>query len=202
MKKQKLFLAAGFMALCLTGCSLFAKMDPVEVTQSATATSVIAVEDGSVKQIIIDELDQSYYDGTELKQSINDTLLDYNSKNGGSITAEDVTVDANKSVRVVLNYKNAAEYADFNETTLFVGTLSEAAAAGYVIPNLIDEKGNVVDGGTASSLKEGKVLVTNEALDVYISGKIKYRSENVVLANDANYKASTVGEDVSYIVYK
>ena len=112
-----------------------------------------------------------------------------------------------------------------NGRELFAGTVVQAIAAGYkfggdflevedgktagnAVSDTEGAAGNAavadtVDGSTATSDEDCKVVVINEDTDVVVKGTIKYVSAGSVTVKDKSTAAvKPVNGGVSYIIYK
>lgn len=171
---RKLFsigLACLAIAGLLTGCgkSLEADRDTVYVQKK-----------GSVTSAAIADFDKDYYDEEELKKYIDERVADYQEQHGeDSISIDKFSVEEGVA-KLYINYKGWEEYQDFNEVTLFSGTVPQALAEGF---DFNAEFTEITDGeaaGTVSKDKitdtDAKVIILSEKVDVKVDGTIQYVS--------------------------
>ena len=144
-------------------------------------TAIQVQEDGSLKETIVDHLDKSYYDPSELENLIRSSADTYNKENGeGSVTVDEFTAQENR-VTVRMTYLSSEDYRDFNQVPFYNGSILEAEMEGFRF------RGNFlkVSNGTAGSEEIGP--------DEPLSHK-----EYSVLIMDASYMAEVPG-DVMYV---
>lgn len=178
-------LAAGI--LLLNGCEMVgqSKWTPRE------SAAISIKKDGSIKEIVQEELDADYYDAAELEQMITDEVAEYNSKNGeDSITVASFEMEDN-TAHLVMEYASAEDYAQFNNVEFFYGSMINAQLAGYLFDVSFKQvKDGVVQGSEVSGSEVIKnmdkaVLVVRAPLEVQVPGKVLFTSTNAeVLASD------------------
>lgn len=153
-----------------------------------SATSMVYVDKkGAVVSIDVEELDQTYYDETELKSYVNEAVEDYTKENGkNTVKADSITVE-DKMAKLTMKYKTPEDYAAFNGIEMYQGKVVKALAAGY---DFNMDFVSVADGkvtGTASrediyAADDYKVVIIKANTDVHVDGDICYvSSENVKL---------------------
>ena len=136
MGKKLNFLLILSMAFLLSGCSQ--KFEPTEST-------IFITSKGLVQSAVIESFDKSYYDFDELYESVEKEVKAYClDKNEEAVTISSLG-EENNSVALLMDYQTVEDYVEFNETLLFSGTFSEAAAAGYFSEELYDMEGISVE---------------------------------------------------------
>ena len=82
--------------------------------------------------------------------------------------------------RLFIKYGSTEEYQNFNDVTLFSGTIPQALAEGYSFEEDFTE---IKDGEAAGSVKkdavadlDAKVIILSEKVDVKVDGAIQYVS--------------------------
>lgn len=177
----------------------------------ADRTTVHVKESGKVTEEVVESFDEDYYDKEELKDFIDQTIDDYVKETGEkSIKAKGFSVE-DKKASVIIKYKDLASYMDFNQETLYAGTVVQAIANGYTLP---DEFYPVKDGklkktATDKKIKDDdsyKVAITSENIDIVTSGDICYVSRTDVKIKDEKtvsiQKENTDDTSLTYIIYK
>ena len=110
-----------------------------------------------------------------------------------------------------MTYQDLASYVDYNQVTLFQGTVSQCQASGYLLEgDFKDAKGEPVDRTQVLNIGDKcVVLVFQEPLSVKIPGKILYCSSSLELVSAKEVKASLEenSEDFLlpnpvYVIYK
>lgn len=158
-------------------------------------SSAISVgKDGTITEYVSDTLDESYYSDTELQSMIESEISDYNSKNGeNSVSMKDFQVNG-KDVQLTMEYKKAEDYAQFNHTEFYYGSMINAQLAGYLFDVSYKEVKNGAAGSAEISgtdvLKNmaSEVMVVTAPLEVHVPGNVLYTSDNAqVLSADDVY---------------
>ncbi|MDO5424969.1 MAG: hypothetical protein Q4F41_14700 [Eubacteriales bacterium] len=198
MKKAKILFVTACTLGILTGCS---KFDP-------DGTAIMARKDGDVTAVVMETLDQSYYDSTELQNLINQDVAAYNASAGAeNITVKEFEV-VNQTANLTMDYASGEDYAAFNNVTFYTGDVLGAYDAGYDFQTTFQkvEKGNVTD----SQVTRQEVLnsynyytvIMEEAMDVQVEGSIVYASSNVQITGkntcrvvSSSYASQTEAEE-------
>ncbi len=163
-----------------------------------TKSTVQFSKKGEVTVTSIEPFDKDYYSKDELQTEIDTELGAYNSNHDGEITCKSLKVE-DQVATLVMKYKTADDYVNFNEQKMFFGSLQAAEDAGYDLYVLSGRHNNKNDGetfaeGTAEKLKKNKVVVITEKLDVISERDILYYTDNFV--SDGENKV-TVTDEVS-----
>ncbi|TGY91476.1 hypothetical protein E5329_20845 [Petralouisia muris] len=159
------------LAGLLTGCgkSLEADRDTVYIQKK-----------GNVVSAAIADFDKDYYDDEELKNYIDERVAEYQEEHGkGSVSIDEFSVEDGVA-RLFIKYDSCEEYQNFNEVTLFSGTIPQALAEGY---NFEEEFTEIENGEAAGSADrdaiadlDAKVIILSEKVDVKVDGTIQYVS--------------------------
>lgn len=154
--------------------------------------AAISIEkDGSVTEFIQDTLDADYYDASELESMINAGVKEYNSKNGeDSIVVKEFTAE-NGAVNLTMEYASAADYARFNNTEFYYGSMINAQLEGYLFDVSFKKvakgvvQGSEVSGSEVIKNMDKMVLILRAPLEVQVPGDVLFTSANAdVLASD------------------
>lgn len=191
-------LCAGVMMM--GGCSML-NQEKEWTPQKSSAISVGS--DGVITEYVKDTLDESYYSASELQSMIESEISDYNSKNGeNSVSMKDFQVNG-KDVQLTMEYGKAEDYAQFNHTEFYYGSMINAQLAGYLFDVSYKEVKNGAAGSANVSgtdvLKNmaSEVMVVTAPLEVHVPGNVLYTSDNAqILAADDVY-ASGKSDDGS-----
>lgn len=196
--KSKLLAGLMLGAMLLAGCSGAAKV-PEDVEQ----TSLVIDKEGVITSHMVDVFDKSHYDLEELREMAAQEVAAYNTANQTGTTAP-VTMEQAKNlsdskVLVTYNYDSADTYENYNGTTLFYGTITEAESAGYDFESLnqvlysADGDESMVSSELGdSSMREKYVVILTENTLVYCPYKVAYTSENAVLKEDGSVDTTAV----------
>ncbi len=147
----------------LTGCG-----------ETYDRTTFVLKRDGSVEQYIVEEAEDDV-SIRELEEYAEDGIEAYHSAHPDTkIELRECDI-RDGSVYMELEYPSAADYAAFNDVVCFDGTITEAAQAGYAVPDVL-----TLPDGTAADLQtvlagqeDGlRVLVLAEPCAVRLPGKL------------------------------
>ena len=150
-KKMGLLALLLFGALTLTGCELLG-----DSWQPQEPDAVSIAEDGSVTETVKDTLDADYYNATELETMIQSEVAKYNESHGEDTIQVDKLETEEGNVNLVLKYASAKDYAEFNNTEFFYGTVISAQLEGYLFD--VPYK-KVEDGTVQGSAVEGSEVI-------------------------------------------
>lgn len=152
-------------------------------------TAIQVQEDGTLKETIVDRLDQSYYDPAELENMIRSSADTYNKENGeGAVTVDEFTAE-DKRVTVRMTYLSSQDYRDFNQVPFYSGSMLEAEIEGFRFAGnfLKVNKGTAVGEPVASdeplSHKEYSVLIVDASYMAEVPGDVMYVSMNALPAD-------------------
>ena len=195
MRKTVQYGLLGALAITLlTGCG---------AEFSADKDTVYVQKKGTIKGANVADLDKEYYDETELSDFITDTVDTYVSKAGnGTVTIGEFAVE-NGVAHVYLDYAGAEDYAQFNGVEFFAGSVLDAKAEGYVIPDALTA---VTDKETAWDVEGNKIVIVGQQTQVQVDGTILFVSENASATGkntaDVTYDILDENAQPAYIVYK
>ncbi len=202
-KKTGLLALLLFGALTLTGCGLLG-----DSWQPQEPDAVSIAEDGSVTETVKDTLDADYYNVTELETMIQSEVAKYNESHGEDTIQVDKLETEEGNVRLVLKYASAKDYAEFNNTEFFYGTVISAQLEGYLfdVPYKKVEngtvQGNAVEGSEVIRGMDKQVLILKAPMEVHVPGDVLYTSANAeVLASDVvNATGEQAEEDAGLVL--
>ena len=192
---MKALLPILILSIALTGCGA-----------SADSSSLVLNKKGVITQTIVEEWDQAQYDKKELQDQIENQITEY----GQKIELNSIKTKDGK-ITVKMTYQDLASYVDYNQVTLFQGTVSQCQASGYLLEgDFKDAKGEPVDRTQVLNIGDKcVVLVFQEPLSVKIPGKILYCNSSLELVSAKEVKASLEenSEDFLlpnpvYVIYK
>ncbi len=186
-----------WMAGLLIGMAVLAGCGAPKVPDSVEQTSLIIDTEGGVVSHMVDVFDKEHYKIDELRDMANKEVADYNTANQSG-TAAPVTVTSveaieNSKVRVTYTYNSAKDYAVYNNSQLFYGTVAEAEASGYDFTTLnqvlFNAKAN--DSIVSAELEDSKmaekhVVLLEEKTLVYCPYKVAYASESAIINEDGS----------------
>lgn len=200
-QRLKAVLAAGAVCILLCACT--------EGSNVTKETTVKVEQDGTIKNTIIENFDETLYSGEELQSMILKEVSAFNSGTGGkSISIEKVEVSENQT-EVVLIYAGASVYEEFNEVTFFNGTMREFYDSGIETAGITFHTKNNEVYGMEELLKfeENRIIVLEKSkiegtIKVETPAKILYVSDNVEFLSNKSARISEDTEDLAYIILK
>ncbi len=196
------------LSLLFVGCGI-KEMQYVPITTN----TVELTSDGRIIAYIVEDFDKDYYDINELKTMVNEEIAEYNKAKAELVSeagrtpviVDKVTMaeDGSKKAVVALNFQNAAIYADYMGKEAFLGTVSDAINAGYVLEGmLVKVKGGELLIGEALKKNQDKtILIIKDAVTVRTYGDVLYLSKNAGITADGFVNAETKDE-LKYIIIK
>ncbi|MBO5155360.1 MAG: hypothetical protein J6C00_13555 [Eubacterium sp.] len=193
-KAVQIGLISALMVTLLTGCG---------AEFSADKDTIYVQKKGTVKGANVADFDKDYYDETELSDFITDTVDTYVAKAGeGTVAIQEFAVE-NGVAHVYLDYAGAEDYAEFNGVEFYAGTVLDAKANGYDIPDAFTA---VTDTETNWDAEENKIVIVGQQTQVQVDGTILFVSENASVTgkNTADVTYDILDEEAqpAYIVYK
>lgn len=196
MKTRRMFLAAAVLVLLFTGCSAVNDVD---------TTTVMIKKDGTVEENIVTDFDKDYYSIDGLEQMLDEQIQAYN-RTAGEDTVKLESVEEKEGenrVRTKIVYSDGEDYAVLHNQVFFCGTVSDAYNAGYAFVPMIDqESGAAVPEGDILELGSKKIVISEEAVNISVSGKISHVSEGITLTDKKTAVLPDDGEKLSYIIYE
>lgn len=197
--------------VCLLMAGLFSACGkPLE----ADRDTVYVQKKGAVIGAAIADFEKDYYDEEELKSFAEERVQEYQKEHGkDSVKIDRFSVEEGVA-KLYMKYAGYEDYQEFNEVTLFAGTVPQALAAGF---DFNTEFTQVKDGKAAGSVEnttvmdtDYKVVVLSEKVDVKVDGAIQYMSSDYTSLKEEDTVAVQMpqeaedGEELSlvYIVYK
>lgn len=196
MKIRRMLLAAAVLSLLLSGCGAANDVD---------TTTVVIKKDGTVEENIITDFDKDYYSVDGLEQMLNEQIQAYN-RTAGTDTVKLDSVEEKEGenrVKAKIIYSGGEDYSQIHNQVFFCGTVSDAYNAGYAFVPMIDqESGAAVSEGEILELGSKKIVISEEAVNISVSGKISHVSEGVTLTDKKTAVLPDDGEKLSYIIYE
>lgn len=195
MKKiGKIGLLSALAMTLLTGCG---------TEFSADTDTVYVGKKGVIKGANVASFDKEYYDETELSDFITDTVDTYVSKAGdGTVEIVEFAVE-NDVAHVYLDYAASEDYAEFNGVEFFAGSVLDAKAEGYEIPNNLTA---VTDKEVAWDDEKNQIIIVGQQTQVRVDGTILFVSSNAKVTDkntaDVTYDLLDENAELAYIVYK
>ena len=193
-KAVQIGLVSALMVTLLTGCG---------ADFSADKDTVYIQKKGTIKGANVADFDKEYYDETELSDFIKETVDTYVEQAGeGTVEIQEFAV-SDGVAHVYLNYAGAEDYAQFNGVKFYEGTVLDAKAEGYEIPDAFT---SVTDDETTWDAEGNKIVIIGQQTQVKVDGTILFVSANASVTgkNTADVSYDILDEEAqpAYIVYK
>lgn len=192
---------AGLFSAC--GDSLVADRDTVYVQKK-----------GKVICAAVSDFDKEYYDEQELQKYVEERVQAYQQEHGKKSVEIDSFAVEDGVAKLYMKYKDCENYQDFNEVTLFSGTVPQALAAGYTFNTAFTE---IQDGKASGNVEnttvmdtDYKVVILSEKVDVKVDGTVQYMSTDYTTLKSKDTVSIDVPEEAKdgsemslvYVVYK
>ena len=161
-------------------------------------TSLIEEEDGTLTEMIFDQLDRSYYSASELQSQVQAAVKEYNSgpkATGPTAIMADEIVTEGYDIVLTLHYASWKDYQAFNNIPAFYGSMLEAEMAGFRFSGdfyAVEEgkiKGGKMSYEVPLSHKEYQVMIADASYTVSVPNNIVYISGNAAPLNSKVAKA-------------
>ena len=154
-------------------------------------TAISIAEDGTVTEIVQETFDASYYNADELQSMITSEVSQYNTENGeGSVEMEEFSAE-DGTVSLQMKYASASDYAEFNNTEFYYGSMIDAQLEGYLFDVGFKQvrngtvHGSEVTGSEVIKNMADQVLVVRAPLEIKVPGNVTFTSSNAeVLSAD------------------
>lgn len=196
--RKALAAAALFAGVSLLGGCDMLQQETWEPQESA---AISIDEAGSITEIIQEKLDAAYYDAAELQTMIEKEVADYNSQHGeNSITVKTYEA-AEGSVKLIMEYATAEDYAAFNNVEFYYGSMINAQLEGYLFDVSYKKvrdgvvQGSEVSGSEVIRNMADTVLVVRAPLEVKVPGEVIYTSTNAEVLETSVVNATGEQED-------
>ncbi|MCR5790392.1 MAG: hypothetical protein K6G83_10950, partial [Lachnospiraceae bacterium] len=176
----------------LLACLLLVFLSACGKEEEYHETTLRLLKKGQIENEIVENFGQNYYNADELRTMLTESAEDYAKLTGKKDGAVFKSLSVENNVaKAVFRFKSAADYAAFNQTEFFVGTLNEARAQSYDLGvSLISP----LDGGIselASLPADTRLIIVKEPVMVVPDGDIAYVSANVEYVDDRHARVSS-----------
>ena len=176
MSKKLIAILLTLLMFSLSACGIFEEVK----------TSTISVDKkGKVTSVTVASLPKDQYDEDELKASIDEAVLAYNTgEENDKITLKKFKVKKEQAT-LKLIYASGDDYEAFNERILFVGTVAEAKVAGFDFDGefLNASKATIKGSDIIKDASDEKVIITNEPVQIQTNKDILYTSANATIVD-------------------
>lgn len=190
---NKIALAAG-MALCLAGVASGCGQ------QKENVTTMTIDPEGKVSYVIYEDFSEDYYDATELSEMAEREIAEYNSEyisEKVALLGTEVIQDEDSSkVKLEMTFDSYSDFSNFNQESLFFGTVKEAREQGYnVSTGLVDNKGEKLPDSYLEDHEDRHIVITNDRARIVTPYNIEYMSNGTVLNGKKEADISAITAD-------
>ncbi len=170
--KLRNFAACGALlvgAMILGGCG--------KSSYAADSSTVFVQKDGTVVTTDVEDFDESQYSTSELREYVQDAVAEYTSENG-SKSLKFTNLDVSNDVaRLTLTYASTEDYAAFNDTVLYTGTVVGALKDGFDYDvSFKQADGKEVSVSQVLDSEKLKIVIIRTGSSVQVPGKVVYYS--------------------------
>ena len=170
-------------------------------------TTVTVSKNGEITSDLVEDFDKDKYSIDDLDKTISEEVSKYNSANGAdSVDAEKPKMKGDKTVCEKITFSSYRDYAGFNNSQFFCGTVSDALALGYdlgiSLKDVKDSSKTMTGDEVASEMKDKHILIIDEPLHVITYGKILYISDGVTSSGGKEADISKDMDGTGYIVFE
>ena len=171
---------------------------------STDETNISINKKGVVTYTIYESFDKSYYNETELKDTIDFQIAEYceaNSNNKAVKLDEYYVKDGIACVKMI--FATGEDFSAFNGVDFFYGTVSEAIDKGYItnvsLKNV--EDGTMIGQTEFVNLTDNMIAIVSESVPVIVQKKkILYTTANVDVYDKNVAKMSSESSGLAFIV--
>ena len=196
-----------FTIMCMLVLSQIFLLAGCTNQDTESAQNCIRVDaNGQITDTIVEAFDKDYYTQESLQEMIEKEIKEYTGQDGAvKLNSLAVSEDMDRNVTVVMTYTTWKDYAEFNDTRLFYGTVSEAQTAGYAIPSdLVSAKdeSRTMTLQELDSMKDYHILITEESVPVYLPEKPVYFTKGTSQINSKCIKAGEESTGLTFVIMK
>ena len=194
MRKFIMFFCGLLICMSFMACSNESVMEP----------ALKINKNGQVTSILVEEFDKNYYDIKELEDMIRLEISEYNQDKGEeriSLTGIEVIEGM---VKAEMQYLDYSDYAAFNDTELFWGTVETADTSGLNLNHVFVEAGgdNTISPEQIRELTEYHVVMWQGNMPVEVPGKILYHTGELTLLGSKKIISEPDLAGPFYLIYK
>ncbi|MBO4902680.1 MAG: hypothetical protein J5518_07795 [Lachnospiraceae bacterium] len=194
--KNKLLPVILLALLFLSGCGAAADLEDTEST-------IYIREDGSIESLIVEPFPEDVYDASELPDMIREMTETYNDEHTGTVKLISSRVTDGQAF-VKLTYESAEDYAAFNRTDFFYGTVAEGIEKGYTKKTTLKNAygSNIVSGAAIADMSSYHMVVVREPVQVRTYEAILYLSPNLELIDEKTARVSSETDSDAILILK
>lgn len=202
-RRQRAMLIIGLAAVVILIAVLAVFLLRSSGKYDADTSTVFVLDDGKVVSTTVEPFDENTYSKDELKGYVEEVVDTYNIENGeNSVKQKSFSVEENVAT-LTLEYANADVFESMEGIELFIGSIAEAQAAGYVFDA---EFASVADGKAEACTTEAfmndaelKIVIVKANTKVCVDGEILYVSTANIAEVSEEYVVIKEGADTLHL---
>ncbi len=170
-------------------------------------TTVKVSRSGEISSTVVEKFDKDYYNLDDLDKMSDEAVKKYNAANGAdAVKADKPVMNKDNEVTEKITYASYRDYAGFNNSQFFCGTVADASAAGYNLGTSLksasDSSKTVTGEEVISQMKDKHILITDEATHIAVYGRIMYISDGVNVTGRKEADISKDMDGTGYIIFE
>lgn len=173
---------------------------------SADETTVTLKKSGEIDCDFVEDFDKDYYSVDDLESTVKEQASEYNTANGTDSVKAGKPSKKGSRVSEKITFASYRDYAGFNNSQFFCGTVSDAAAAGYnlgtSLNDVTDSSKTVTGADVVSQMQDKHILITDEPAHIITFSKILYVSDGVKVTGMKKADISDDMDGTGYIVFE
>lgn len=189
--------------MVLTGCG------QAGMPEVVTETSLEISDQGEITSCLVGDFNKTYYNVSELTDMVMTDAAEYNTVNQTGettlITVEKVELmpENGSKVLVIRKYNNSQTYMDYNESTMFYGTVEEALGEGYSLDVTLtaNKDGSTMTAQELAAATERYIIITQDRANIYAPKAVTHISSGAAMNEDGSVNTRDA-EDLVYILLK
>lgn len=191
--------------IIIMACLLASCIGMTACGKTYDTTGVAVNKEGKVTSVICADFTAPNYDVNELTDMATAEISEYNSEYLSSkITMDPIKYkEDDNSVKMIMTYNSAYDYAAFNHVSFFYGTVNEAIDKGYTIAgSMVSADGEKLPEDWKEQYGEKHVIICDEKTEVRTPYKIEYATEGVKLLGKKEADLSNIDGVVQLLLSK
>ena len=168
--------------------------------QNDNVTTMTIDPEGKISYVIYEDFSEDYYDSEELSEMAKREIDEYNSEyisekialEGAEVLEDDDRV----RVKLTMTFDSCSDFSNFNQESLFYGTVKEAREQGYTVSTgLVDSDGEKLPDAYLDDHEDRHIIITNDRAKIVTPYKIEYMSMGTGLNGKKEADISAVTAD-------
>ncbi len=177
-------------AMAVTGCG----------QQDKNVSTISIDKDGKISYLIYEDFSEDYFDIQELSDMASEEIAEYNSEYISEKvkldSVESVKGDDGSFVKMIMDFESSDDFTNFNQESLFYGTVEEARDKGYTVSgSLVDKDGEKLPDDFLEEHAERHIIITTDKIRMVAPFNIEYATKGVKLSGKKEAELADVTAD-------